>query len=346
MIGEQPVPRAVIPTYCVPECAGLDLVAELEALPANPTSAMRILQLAADAKSSAADLGTAVGSDPSLTARIMKVANSAYYGLSGRVSSATSAVTVLGFDTVRAIAASAAAGVTDDYITLPEGFWSHSALVAVACSLVAPRLSVRGPEAFSLGLLHDLGDCLLQRGLGPLPPDAPAEDRDAERLAYERARWGVDHAAAAGRVLGAWSFPEEFTHAAAVHHDCPKSARSSLHGVAGRRGAGPVRPGRPARRPGPGAGARRPHPGRHPPPGGTGGRRGRGPRLLPGDVEGEPRARTQRAGQRRTTLHAALHAPPGWRPRGGGRRQGRGGGVGPPTAREPTPGRGGGEPES
>jgi HD-like signal output (HDOD) protein len=231
MIEDQPVPRAVIPTYCVPECAGLDLVAELEALPTNPSSAMRILQLAADANSSAADLGTAVGSDPSLTARIMKVANSAYYGLSGRVSSATFAVTVLGFDTVRAIAAAAAGGVTDDYSALPERFWSHSALVAVACSLVAPRLSVRGPEAFSLGLLHDLGDCLLQRGLGPLPPDAPAEERDAERLAYERARWGVDHAAAAGRVLGAWSFPEEFTHAIALHHDGPRSARSNLQKV-------------------------------------------------------------------------------------------------------------------
>jgi HD-like signal output (HDOD) protein len=231
MIDDQPMPRAVIPTYCVPECAGLDLVAELEGLPANPGSAMRILHLAADANSSATDLGAAVGSDPSLTARIMKVANSAYYGLSGRVSSATFAVTVLGFDTVRAIAAAAAAGVSGNHDTLPEAFWSHSALVAVACSLVAPRVSVRGPEAFSLGLLHDLGDCLLHRGLGPLPPDAPAEDRDAERLAYERARWGVDHAAAASRVLGAWSFPEEFTHAIALHHDGPKAARSNLQRV-------------------------------------------------------------------------------------------------------------------
>jgi HD-like signal output (HDOD) protein len=231
MIDDPATPRAVIPTYCVPECAGLDLVAELEALPANPGSAMRILQLAGDANSSATDLGAAVGSDPSLTARIMKVANSAYYGLSGRVSSATFAVTVLGFDTVRAIAAAAAAGVGEDVGTLPEHFWSHSALAAVACSLVAPRASVRGPEAFSLGLLHDLGECLLHRGLGPLPPDAPAEARDAERLTYERARWGVDHAAAASRVLGAWSFPEEFTHAIAVHHDGPKAARSNLQKV-------------------------------------------------------------------------------------------------------------------
>jgi HD-like signal output (HDOD) protein len=221
-------PRVVVPTYCVPDCAGLDLVAELEALPANPSSAMRVLYLAEDANSSASDLGRVVGSDPSLTARIMKVANSAYYGLSGRVSSATFAVTVLGFDTVRAIAAATAAGITGDSGTLPDQFWSHAAMVAVSCSLVAPRVSVRGPEAFSLGLLHDLGEALLHRGLGPLPADAPVEAHDADRVAYERERWGIDHATAASRVLGAWWFPEEFTHAVAIHHDGPKAARSNL----------------------------------------------------------------------------------------------------------------------
>ncbi len=221
-------PRAVITTFCVPDCAGLDLVAELEALPANPGSAMRVLYLAEDANSSASDLGIAVGSDPSLTARIMKVANSAYYGLSGRVSSATFAVTVLGFDTVRAIAAATAAGISGDTGTLPPEFWTHSATVAVACSLVAPRVSVRGPEAFSLGLLHDLGEALLHRGLGPLPADAPVEARDGDRIAYERGRWGIDHADAAGRVLRAWWFPEEFTRAVAAHHDGPRAARTNL----------------------------------------------------------------------------------------------------------------------
>jgi len=225
---DEMAPRVVIPTYAVPECAGLDLVAELEALPANPSSAMRVLFLAEDPNSSASDLGGAVGADPSLTARIMKVANSAYYGLSGRVSSATFAITVLGFDTVRAIAAATAAGITGDTGTLPDGFWDHAASVAVACSLVAPRVSVRGPEAFSLGLLHDLGEALLHRGLGALPADAPPEIEDAHRISYERERWGIDHATAASRVLGAWWFPEEFTRALGMHHDGPTGARSNL----------------------------------------------------------------------------------------------------------------------
>jgi len=221
-------PRVVIPTYAVPDCAGLDLVAELEALPASPTSAMRVLFLADDPNSSASDLGVAIGSDPSLTSRVMKVANSAYYGLSGRVPSATFAITVLGFDTVRAIAAATAAGITGDSGTLPDGFWVHAASVAVSCSLVAPRVTVRGPEAFSLGLLHDLGHALLHRGLGPLPADAPPETEDTARLAYERDRWGIDHATAASRVLAAWWFPQEFTRALGGHHMGPSTAHSNL----------------------------------------------------------------------------------------------------------------------
>ena len=224
-------PRVVIPTYAVPDCAGLDLVAELEALPANPTSAMRVLFLADDPNSSASDLGVAVGSDPSLTARVMKVANSAYYGLSGRVPSATFAITVLGFDTVRAIAAATAAGITGDSGTLPDGFWIHAASVAVSCSLVAPRVAVRGPEAFSLGLLHDLGHALLHRGLGPLPAEAPPETEDAARLIYEQERWGIDHATAVSRVLAAWWFPEEFTRALAMHHMGPAAAHANLERV-------------------------------------------------------------------------------------------------------------------
>jgi HD-like signal output (HDOD) protein len=212
----------------MPACAGVDLVAELEALPAHPTAAMRVLFLADAPSSSASDLGGVVGTDPSLTAKIMKVANSAYYGLSGRVASATFAVTVLGFDTVRAIAAATAAGVTGDSGTLPDGFWGHAASCAVACSLVSPRLSVRGPEGFSLGLLHDIGAALLHRSLGPLPVEAPPETANADRLVLEQQLWGIDHASAAARVLAAWWFPPELTRALAVHHNPLAEAGSPL----------------------------------------------------------------------------------------------------------------------
>src|SRR5205823_11831074 len=73
------------------------------------------------------------------------------------------AITVLGFSAVRTLAAAAAAGALDQESTVPSGFWSHAAATAVGASLVADRVGARSTEAFSLGLLHDLGRALLYR---------------------------------------------------------------------------------------------------------------------------------------------------------------------------------------
>ena len=80
------------------------LIEELERLPAQPSIAMRVVWIADDPGSSAKDLAGVIAADPSLTARVLKLANSAYYGLSGRVANVGFAVTVIGFPTVRAMA--------------------------------------------------------------------------------------------------------------------------------------------------------------------------------------------------------------------------------------------------
>jgi hypothetical protein len=139
------------------------LLTQLENLPSHPTASSRVLWVADDPNASAADLAAAVSADPALTARAMRMANSAYYGLSGRVSSATFAVTVLGFSTVRSLAVATSAGVMGEDAYVPPGFWDHAAATACAASLVADRVRAPKPEAFSVGLLHDLGEALLYR---------------------------------------------------------------------------------------------------------------------------------------------------------------------------------------
>src|SRR5919197_4470276 len=102
------------------------LIRQLERLPTNPTAAVRVLWLADDPNSSSEDLAAAVSTDPALTTRIMHLANSAYYGLSGRVPSGAFAITVLGFSAVRTLAAAAAAGALDRQGAVPEGFLHHA----------------------------------------------------------------------------------------------------------------------------------------------------------------------------------------------------------------------------
>jgi HD-like signal output (HDOD) protein len=205
------------------------LIAELEHIPARSNAALQVLSLADDPDVGAADLAKTVTNDPALTTRIMRVANSAYYGLSGRVSSAAFAITVLGFDTVRAIAAAAAAGLEFDRHT-PEDFLNQAASTAVSASIVAPRVGARRPEAYSVGLLHNLGIWLLNKV-------EPARYRDVVRRAtisgtavhvVERETYGADGAAIAASVLKAWRFPDHFTEAIAEQHNPVEASRGPL----------------------------------------------------------------------------------------------------------------------
>ncbi len=198
------------------------LLAELERMPPQQAAAVRVLYVADDPTSNAKDLALAVSADPILTAQVMRLANSAYYGLSGRVRSADFAVTVLGFSTVRSIAAASAAGALGEGARLPVGFWEHAAATATAAAQISGRHGVARPEAFSLGLLHDLGAAVLCRvDAERYTAIEESVDRPDSRQAalHEKRSFGMDHAAVAAVVLDAWRFPEEMVEAIGSHHE-------------------------------------------------------------------------------------------------------------------------------
>jgi len=198
------------------------LLAELDRLPAQQAAAVRVLYVADDPTSSASDLAAAVRVDPVLTAQVMRLANSAFYGLSGRVRSSDFAVTVLGFATVRSLAAAHAAGAIGEDAVIPVDFWAHAAASAAGAAQVCARLGVARPEAFSLGLLHDLGAAVLCRldpaGFREIEQRASAPDSRQAAL-FEKRAFGMDHAAVGGTALAAWRFPAELVEAIATHHE-------------------------------------------------------------------------------------------------------------------------------
>lgn len=199
------------------------LIEELERLPAQPSVAVRTVWVADQPNSSAKDLAAALTADPSLTARVLRLANSAYYGLSRRVAEVGFAVTVVGFPTVRAMAAVHASGLFEPgEHTVPDRYWEHSLATAAICSVLAPRAGVRPNQAFPLGLLHDLGSALLFRADPECFEAVQAEARGGRALrAAERAAFGMAHDEAAARVFSAWRFPETFIEAVADHHAHP-----------------------------------------------------------------------------------------------------------------------------
>lgn len=200
----------------------LELVDRISDLPTQPTAALRVLDVLDDPDAAAVDLAGVIETDLALSARVMHLANSPYYGQARQVSSALRAVTVLGFGTVRALAAIAAAGLFDDDAQAPPAFfWPHSTATAAAAALVARRTGHPASEAFSAGLLHDLGVALLDRYAPTTyraailePADSPEALADREREAV-----GATHTEAAAAVLEAWQFPVSFVNAVRDHHE-------------------------------------------------------------------------------------------------------------------------------
>lgn len=195
--------------------------------------------MADDDRTGALDLAQVLSTDQALTAKLIKISNSAYYGFARRVSTVREAVLVLGFKQVRQVAVSASimnnfrGAPSDDLFDL-DLFWGHSVAVAVAAETVAKKTRAAKPEdAFTAGILHDIGRLVLRQ----LMPD---EFRRAVELARtgnsslhaaERTILGYSHDEV-GRVLGErWKFPAHLIDAVASHHDGRLSVESD--GLAG-----------------------------------------------------------------------------------------------------------------
>ena len=204
------------------------LLLQLEQLPPARAAALRVVQCIDNPRSTASDVALAASVDPALTARMLRMANSAYYGLSGRVSTASFAVTVIGFATVRSLAAMSAAGFVGDR-DLPPGFWARGATVAAGAALVARRVGADASESFCVGILHDLGNALLWRHdserqaalLAAATPEEPVQ-------VLEQRAYGATHASLCSDVLTAWHFPAEICATIARHHDAPSPAAPAL----------------------------------------------------------------------------------------------------------------------
>lgn len=197
----------------------------LEAMPASPSTAMRVMQVLDSPTSSSAGVAAVVELDASLTARLLRLANSAYYSPVSAVTTCSRAIGLVGFSAVRAIAITTAAGLSDAEV--PEGFWEHGAQTAHAASLLARNFGMKSNEAFSLGLLHDLGEGLMCTADREAWSRIEAT-RGEERGRAERRVFGMTHAEMGARLLRAWSLPEESVQAVARHHDGPSGTLADL----------------------------------------------------------------------------------------------------------------------
>jgi HD-like signal output (HDOD) protein len=199
------------------------------AMPSLPATVSKVLEICDNPQTSPADLNHVISLDPVLMGRVLKLINSAYYGLEQQVTNLARAIIMLGINTVKNVALSSAI-----LASLPskrgiqglnmEGFWRHSLCVGVAAKLLAKRRGIAlelREEYFAAGLLHDIGNI-------PLNAVRPQEylytvgSADRQRISLFQAEaetLGITHGGAGELVADSWKIAGAVRDAMVHHHD-------------------------------------------------------------------------------------------------------------------------------
>ncbi|HOE66789.1 MAG TPA: HDOD domain-containing protein [Candidatus Hydrogenedentes bacterium] len=209
---------------------------EIDAVPALPGASAEALQLVQRPDVSVAELTKAIAFDPGLTANVLRLANSAYYGKGRSIGSLQEATVRLGMRCVEQLVVTAAVtpyarNPLQGY-DLPAGdLLRHSTLTAVVALELAEAIrKTPPPRAFTAALLHDLGKIVLgtfvKVDAAPILQLVAQEKKrfhDAEREVL-----GIDHAEAGALLLQRWSLPLEIVDAVRWHHDPGLCSETSL----------------------------------------------------------------------------------------------------------------------
>lgn len=203
-------------------------------LPPMPQVAQKGRQVIADPQSSFKDLAKVIETDQSIATRVLKIANSPYYGVRGKVTSIQHASVILGMKTLAELltlaCSSSVMGTKLDGYGLDSGdLWKHSLTTAgCARSLAQKKKPELAEDAFSAGLIHDCGKLILDPYILERRSffDDYMETSDRSFLEAERKVLGFDHAEIAAEVCEKWQIPKQLTNAIAYHHK-PSSLRFS-----------------------------------------------------------------------------------------------------------------------
>lgn len=183
------------------------ILASIDTMAAQRPVAAQIVSVANSDETSAKALSRILATDVALASRVMKLANSAYFGMRGRVTSLQFAVTVVGFTTVRTMATVALTDL-DDESRLPEDFWTVTTSLALAASSLAPRFGERPQDGLCIGLLAQMGAALLHHNDRDGYRELVAENPNfADRRRAEVRRYGISAVRLTSVALEMWGFP-------------------------------------------------------------------------------------------------------------------------------------------
>ena len=219
--------------------SGEKIAAGIASIPTLPVSVSRLVALSSDENSSARDYEEALKPDPALTANLLKLANSPFFGVSRTITSVRQVVTLLGTKQLLDVALSAGfSAVLPDslpgYRVPSSAFWTHSIAVAALTERIAARISCPGrEESFTCGLLHDIGKLVtsiyLAQHIAEL--DKLVQGEDQNLVDAEREVLGVDHADVGFALAERWRLSPAVSEVIRSHHALPDADGATLADV-------------------------------------------------------------------------------------------------------------------
>ncbi len=202
------------------------IILKIQEISTLPQVLKQMLDVTADPTSGASDLQDILKSDPALTTKILKVANSAYYGLSQKVTNVKRAIIFLGFKTIKNL--SVAVSVSDmfksDEIIMGYSrgeLWKHSVSVALCAKSISQRIGLMEAEdIFTAGIMHDVGIIMEDQYINEFFKMVLMDDDLAQNgiIETERKIFGFDHATLGEKVVLQWKIPEEIATIISYHH--------------------------------------------------------------------------------------------------------------------------------
>ena len=203
------------------------VVKSVQKLPTLPVSVTRLMKMSNDRNSGAEDFGRILKPDPALTANILKMANSAYFGCSRRVTSVSQAVAFLGVKKVVDTAVGAAfikviPALLPGYQVKATDFWRHCVAVAVLTERMSEALKLAmTDESFTCGLLHDIGKLVTSTYLEEKKVELSdrIKGKRCTILQAEKEILGFDHTEIGVLVADSWKLPETICTAIRWHHN-------------------------------------------------------------------------------------------------------------------------------
>jgi len=200
--------------------------AAVDSFPPMSQAATKLITLLRDENADASDLEEALRHDPGLTANILKIANSAYFGGGGKIGSVRQAIVRLGWKKMRELVVASSVNATLDqpvagYDLPPGELWRHAVAVSVAAELMVKLYKLpAAEEAFTAALLHDLGKTVLGSFVDGDIEEVQAAASDGSSFEEaEREVFGMNHAEVGADLLAAWSLPPTIVDAVRWHHD-------------------------------------------------------------------------------------------------------------------------------